>query len=52
MIPMMFKAIFNKTGITSIFVTHDKDDVKSIADKVVILKEGIVIKLGEAKDVE
>ncbi|RII31864.1 ABC transporter ATP-binding protein [Clostridium chromiireducens] len=46
------KIILHKAGITSIFVTHDKEDVKSIADKVVILKDGIVAQLGEAKDVE
>lgn len=46
------KIILHKAGITSIFVTHDKEDVKSIADKVVILKDGIVVKLGDVKDVE
>ncbi|ETI91226.1 MAG: ABC transporter related protein [Clostridium butyricum DORA_1] len=46
------KIILHKAGITSIFVTHDKEDVKSIADKVVILKDGIAVKLGDVKDVE
>lgn len=46
------KVILNKTGMTSIFVTHDREDVKSIADKVVILKEGVVIKIGKAGDLD
>ena len=46
------KVILNKTGITSIFVTHDREDVKSIADKVVVLKEGVVVKIGEAGDID
>lgn len=45
------KAILNKTGITAIFVTHDREDVKSIADKVVVLKEGVVVKAGKVEDV-
>lgn len=46
------KVILNKTGMTSIFVTHDREDVKSIADKVVILKEGVVIKIGKVGDLD
>jgi len=46
------KAIINKTGITSIFVTHDREDVKSIADKVVVLKEGIAVKIVESGDID
>ncbi|SHJ53453.1 ABC transporter ATP-binding protein [Paramaledivibacter caminithermalis] len=41
------KKIIKKAGITSIFVTHDKEDSKAIADKVIILKEGEIIKVGD-----
>jgi len=44
------KKIIKHTGITSIFVTHDKNDSKAIADRVVILKEGEIIKVGKPKD--
>jgi iron(III) transport system ATP-binding protein len=44
------KEILNKAGITAIFVTHDREDVKSIADKVVVLKEGAVVKVGKVGD--
>ncbi|MDK2920229.1 MAG: iron(III) transport system ATP-binding protein [Candidatus Petromonas sp.] len=45
------KKILNHTGITSIFVTHDKEDSRAIADKVVILKDGKIIQTGCPKNV-
>jgi len=45
------KSILNQAGITSIFVTHDREDVKSIADKVVTLKEGEILKSGKLEEV-
>lgn len=44
------KSILNQADITSIFVTHDREDVKSIADKVVILKEGEILKSGKLEE--
>ncbi len=41
------KDILRQTGITSIFVTHDQEDARSMADKVVILQEGKILKVGE-----
>ncbi len=40
------KTIIRQTGITSIFVTHDQEDAKSMADRVVIVKEGKVLEVG------
>lgn len=40
------KEIIKQTGITSIFVTHDRDDSKAIADRVVILNRGIISDIG------
>lgn len=45
------KKIINYTGITCIFVTHDQDDSRSIADRVVILKEGQIITIGDPKSI-
>lgn len=45
------KKIIKLTGITSIFVTHDKEDSKAIADRVVVLKEGEIVEIGKPKDV-
>jgi len=44
------KEIITKADITSIFVTHDKEDSIAIADRVVILDEGRIIKIGSSKD--
>ncbi|MCO5388037.1 MAG: ABC transporter ATP-binding protein [Desulfosporosinus sp.] len=40
--------ILKETGMTSIFVTHDREDAKSIADQVVILDKGETIGKGKA----
>lgn len=37
------KEILNKADITTIFVTHDKEDVKAIANKVIVLDKGIKV---------
>ena len=37
------KRILKDTGMTSIFVTHDKEDARSIADQVVILAKGEMV---------
>lgn len=43
------KEIIQKANITSIFVTHDKEDAKALADKVVVLDKGEIIKIGDVK---
>lgn len=40
------KKILVEAGITSVFVTHDKEDALSIATDVVVLDKGLVIKSG------
>ncbi len=45
------KQIIDKSRITSIFVTHDKEDAINIANRVIILKEGELVKAGNPKDV-
>ncbi|MTI68610.1 MAG: ABC transporter ATP-binding protein [Firmicutes bacterium] len=45
------KKILNKTKITSIFVTHDREDSKSIADRVIVLNQGKIIEKGKPKDI-
>lgn len=45
------KDILKKAGITSIFVTHDKNDAKVLADKVIILRDGVTIEKGLAKNI-
>lgn len=45
------KAIIKQVGITSIFVTHDQDDVLSIADRVIVLSEGKITQTGTPEEV-
>lgn len=44
------RIILKKTGITSIFVTHDENDARTLADKMVILQKGKLIKSGRPCD--
>lgn len=44
-------SILRKAGITSIFVTHDQEDVKAIADKVIVLEQGKLIKEGPTQKI-
>lgn len=45
------KEIIKKANITSIFVTHDKEDAIDLASKVVVLDKGEVIKYGDTLDI-
>ncbi|QEK11253.1 ABC transporter ATP-binding protein [Crassaminicella thermophila] len=45
------KKIIKQTGTTSIFVTHDRDDTRAIADRVVVLKNGQMIKVGNPQNI-
>lgn len=45
------KKIINKAEITSIFVTHDKEDAIKLADRVVTLKNGEIISIGKPEEV-
>ena len=45
------KDILKKAQITAIFVTHDKEDARVLADKVIVLKDGVTIQRGVAKDI-
>ena len=44
------KKILKQTGVTTIFVTHDKEEAKRISDSVIILKEGQIIQTGKVQD--
>ncbi|WP_018247416.1 ABC transporter ATP-binding protein [Orenia marismortui] len=45
------KAIIKKSGVTAIFVSHDKDDAINIADKIVVLRDGEIVQQGKAKNI-
>ncbi len=45
------RRIQKKTGITTIFVTHDQDEAMSISDIIVVMKDGIVQQTGRPQEV-
>lgn len=46
------KIILKQTSTTTIFVTHDREDAKALADRMIILNKGEVVKIGEPKVVQ
>lgn len=45
------RRIQRKTGITTIFVTHDQEEAMSISDFIVVMKEGVLQQQGKPQDV-
>jgi multiple sugar transport system ATP-binding protein len=45
------KAIHDKTEATTVFVTHDQAEAMSLADRIVIMKDGEVEQIGSPYDV-
>jgi multiple sugar transport system ATP-binding protein len=45
------KAIHQQTRATSVFVTHDQSEAMSMADRIVIMKDGEVVQTGTTDDV-
>ena len=45
------RRIQRKTGVTTIFVTHDQEEAMSISDLIVVMKEGAVHQIGKPQDV-
>lgn len=45
------KEIQKKTGITTIFVTHDQEEAMSISDSIVVMSAGVVQQIGKPQNV-
>ena len=45
------RRIQKKTGITTIFVTHDQEEAMSISDCIVVMKAGVVNQIGKPQEV-
>ena len=45
------KRIQRKTGITTIFVTHDQEEAMSISDFIIVMKEGVIQQIGQPQEV-
>ena len=45
------RAIHQKTGATTIFVTHDQSEAMSMADRIIVMKDGEVVQVGTPDEV-
>ncbi|MDM5315455.1 ABC transporter ATP-binding protein [Fictibacillus sp. b24] len=45
------KEILKRTGITSIFVTHDEEDARAIGDRIVLMQDGKIQEAGRPEAV-
>jgi len=45
------KSIHQQTGATTIFVTHDQSEAMSLADRIVIMKDGEIVQIGTPNNV-
>ena len=45
------RRIQRKTGITTIFVTHDQEEAMSISDLIVVMKDGAIHQVGKPQEI-
>ncbi len=45
------RRIQRKTGVTTVFVTHDQEEAMSISDEIVVMKEGVLQQIGKPQSV-
>ncbi|MBP5230558.1 MAG: ABC transporter ATP-binding protein [Clostridia bacterium] len=45
------RKVQNKTGITTIFVTHDQEEAMSISDMIIVMKDGRICQFGPPQEV-
>ncbi len=45
------RRIQQQTGITTVFVTHDQEEAKSISDMIVVMKDGVIQQTGAPQQV-
>jgi len=45
------RALQQRLGITSLYVTHDQSEAMAISDKVVIMKDGVICEEGSPSDI-
>jgi putative spermidine/putrescine transport system ATP-binding protein len=45
------RALQQKLGITTVFVTHDQEEALSISDRVIVMNEGAIEQIGSPSDI-
>jgi len=45
------RQVHDRTGVTTVFVTHDQEEALDLADRVAVLKDGALVQMGEPHQV-
>lgn len=45
------KALRQRLGITSIYVTHDQDEAMTLATRIGVMNEGVIVQVGEPREI-
>lgn len=45
------REVQKKSGITSLYVTHDQNEAMAISDRIAIMEDGDILQIGEPRDV-
>ena len=48
---MEIRRIQSQLGITTVYVTHDQEEAMSIADRIVVMNNGVIEQIGTPKDI-
>jgi iron(III) transport system ATP-binding protein len=45
------RAVQQRLGITTVFVTHDQDEALAVSDEVIVMDQGRIVERGQAQDI-
>ena len=48
---MELQQLHDRLGVTSVYVTHDQVEAMTLADRIVILDEGVIAQIGTPREV-
>lgn len=48
---LMLRSLTDELGLTAVYVTHDQHEAMSISDRVVVMKEGLMLQMGVPEEV-
>ena len=48
---LMLRGLTNELGLTAVYVTHDQHEAMSISDRIVVMKDGVMLQMGAPEEV-